>query len=69
MEVIKVTIEYDGEITVGGEYTAKGPITMDWFARNDLVLRVGDKTVTVNCDKVVAGKSYKIPAAIFGGHA
>jgi len=65
MDIIKVTIEYDGEITIAGEYTASGPITMDWFARNDLVLTANGKTVTVNCDGVAAGGHYKLPASLF----
>jgi hypothetical protein len=65
MEVITITIEYDGEVTLNNEYTCKCPIEMSWFPRNDLLLEANGIKRVINTDKTVAGQSFKLPGSIF----
>jgi len=65
MEVIKVTIEYDGEVTLCDEYTTRGPLTLNWFMGNDLKVIANGKTVTLNTDKTTAGGTYRLPSGLF----
>lgn len=38
MNTITLRIDYAGEVTLNGEYTATAPFTMTWFRDVDLVL-------------------------------
>jgi len=65
MDIIQVTIEYGGEITFGGEYTAKGPLQISWFPGNDLKVEANGKTVTISAKNAIAGSVYKLPKSLF----
>jgi len=65
MDIIKITIEYEGEMTINGQYSCRGPIEMSWFAGNDLVVEANGKKVTINADKTRPGGVYRLPRDIF----
>jgi len=65
MDIIKITIEYTGEITINNEYTTKGPLEMSWFPRNDLTLEANGIKRVINCDKTLNGGAYKLPNYLF----
>ena len=65
MEVITITIEYNGEVTMNNEYTCKAPIEMSWFPRNDLIIEADGKKRVINTDKCAAGGSYRLPSSLF----
>ena len=65
VETIRIILELDDEFSINGEYTGNGPLEMDWFPRNDLILETGGKKVVVNTDNTTAGGVYKITKEIF----
>ena len=48
METIKIVIDYGGEIALNGEFTAIGPIEMDWFPDNNLIVETEDDRIVFN---------------------
>ena len=65
MKTIKIIIETDKEITLNGEYTCVGPVEMSWFPRNNLVIEVAGKKLTLNTDTTEFGRVYRLPAGVF----
>ena len=60
MDTIKIVIDISEEITINGEYTAKGPFELTWFPKNNLIIEKDGKKVVINTDNTVAGGVYKI---------
>ena len=58
MQTIKLIIEYNGRVTLNGEYTtnvtAAKPLVMTWFAHNDLTIETEHEKIIFNTD--TAGK-------------
>ena len=50
MDTITLTVDYNGEITLGGTFKTMGPITMHWFHGNDLLIETLDDRIIFNTD-------------------
>ena len=48
MKLIKVKIDYDGEVKLNNECTVKAPLEMRWFPDNDLVVETRDERIVFN---------------------
>ena len=51
MNTIIITIDYDGEITLGKEYSASGPLSLNWFSDNDLLIETKEDSILFNTNK------------------
>jgi len=51
MELITVKVNYNEQITINNEYSAKGPIEMTWFPNNDLIIETEYEKIVFNGDE------------------
>ena len=55
MNTITIVIDYDGEITLGKEYTEKGPLRLSWFTENDLLIETKEESILFNTTRYKPG--------------
>jgi len=48
MVLIKVLVNYNGTVTINGDYKTTAPVEMSWFPDNDLVIETEYETITFN---------------------